>query len=60
MTRLQKLEVLGGLLIAGGFAVIHIALGAIVLGVLLVFWANFGDLEGVEQAEEEATDAGSA
>lgn len=59
MTARQKLEVLGGVLVAGGFAVIHIALGAVILGVLIVVWANFGDFASAEAKREEPNDAGT-
>ncbi len=52
----QLLEVLGGVLLVAGLSVIHIALGLVVAGVLLIALANFGD---VKASEKEANDAGT-
>lgn len=56
-TERQRLvvEVMGGVLVIAAFALIHIAMGVLVAGILLMIFANFY-LRATET--EEGTDAG--
>lgn len=53
--RLQLAELLGGLIVVAGLAMIHPAMGVITLGALLILAANFTGVFG----ESEADDADS-